>query len=246
LRRSLLGGLCACAALCCATGADGGIQSAEATRAHPPHPPRLVVPIEQTAERDGAIRYWISMRIDGRVLPVMLDTGSTGLRLLPAAVARLHLAPGRTPTTYAFSSGVVLRGSLVKVEVGIATAVPASVLAQAVSAVSCDVPVSDSECPNQTTPPERIRIGSPHSQGHGGFVAILGIGLEPAEVPNPLAALGNGRWIIDLPLPVDRQSAITGVRHLQGIRPRVRLDRYAERSRERLARHATWMPAHRG
>lgn len=55
---------------------------------------RLVVPINQTVLHDGTIRYSIGMRINGQRFRVMLDSGSTGLRLMPRVVARLGLETG--------------------------------------------------------------------------------------------------------------------------------------------------------
>lgn len=196
--KSLMGCVCLWASLHCGAAGAASLESPG------PATSRIVVPIEQTALPDGAIRYSIAMRVDGQSFQVMLDSGSTGLRLMPAAVDRLHLEPGRVVATYRFSSGVVLRGPLVKVEAAIGTAAPAAILAQAVNVVSC----GDywTPCPAHRAMPDRFRIGadSPGDFRSGGFLAILGVGLRPGGIPNPLALIGKGRWIIELPLPVDR------------------------------------------
>lgn len=163
---------------------------------------RIVVPIDQTVLRDGAIRYSIGMRINGQPLRVMLDSGSTGLRLMPRAVARLGLETGEL-RKYPFASGVVLWGSTVRVQAAIGAAAPAALPVQAVYLVSCD-PTHPS-CPATWEMSAGFRIGadSPDELISHGFLAILGIGLRPADIPNPLAVIGDGRWVIDLPLPGD-------------------------------------------
>lgn len=187
-----------CASLYCIAAWPAGVATPDTAGS------RIVVPIDQTVLSDGAIRYSIAMRINGQMLQVMLDSGSTGLRLMPAAVDRLHLKPGRIATPYRFGSGVVLRGSPVKVAVSIGGAAPAAILAQAASFVSCSY--EQPMCPARGVMSDRYRIGADSADeliSHG-FLAILGIGLRPADIPNPLTVIGRGRWIIDLPRPAER------------------------------------------
>ncbi|HEX5463054.1 MAG TPA: aspartyl protease family protein [Steroidobacteraceae bacterium] len=162
-----------------------------------------MVPIDQTVLHDGAIRYSIDMRIDGRPLRVMLDSGSTGLRLMPRAVARLGLKTGDL-RKYAFSSGVALWGSTVRVQAAIGASAAAAVPAQAVDLVTCEPRRPDCPASWQMSAGFRIGADDPDEVVSRGFLAILGVGLQPADLPNPLAIIGGGRWVIDLPLPGDR------------------------------------------
>lgn len=161
-----------------------------------------MVPIEQTVLHDGAIRYSIAMRINGQAFQVMLDSGSTGLRLMPGAVHRLGLETGEL-AKYPFASGVVLWGSTVTVQASIGVSAPAAVPAQAVNLATCDL--HNPGCPANWQMSAGFRIGAddPNEVVSHGFLAILGVGMRAADIPNPLAVIGKGRWIIDLPRPGD-------------------------------------------
>jgi hypothetical protein len=71
---------------------------------------RLEVPIKQTLLTDGVTRYSISVAIGGSPpIDVMLDTGSTGLRMLPGTVPVSAYTISNRPSVYGYGSGVRLR-----------------------------------------------------------------------------------------------------------------------------------------
>jgi hypothetical protein len=196
VRKTAIKCLCFCVPLCyCLAVRAAAFADDDAANS------RIVAPIRQTVLPDGAIRYSIGMRINGQMFQVLLDSGSTGLRLMPAAVARLRLEPSGVRARYRFASGVVLRGTIVKVKAAVGAAGQVALLAQAVNSVSCGS--ARPHCAASEVSGDRFRIGADGFMSHG-FLAILGDGLRPAGIPNPLAVIGKGGWIIDLPLPADR------------------------------------------
>ena len=158
-----------------------------------PQDQRAEVEIHQKRFEVGPPRYSVPLSIDGGApIEAMLDTGSTGLRLLPSA-GPLDGKSGR-PNRYTYRNGVVLTGLITPAKVkigGFETRVDVS----ATSAVSCsqDRP----SCPAAGARPEQYRIGG--STPSEGYSAILGAGLRAGDAENPLAHLGDQVWIVLLP-----------------------------------------------
>lgn len=74
---------------------------------------RSVVPIREVViELAGAPRYTVTVTINGTPIEAGLDTGSVGLRILPAATLRAGVTPGVQPATYSYGSGVQLDGTI--------------------------------------------------------------------------------------------------------------------------------------
>ena len=69
--------------------------------------PSVEIPIKQTVMRHGALRYSVWVKVGDRSVEALLDTGSTGLRVLPAVV------PGDLtgiPLEAGFATGETMRG----------------------------------------------------------------------------------------------------------------------------------------
>lgn len=154
------------------------------------------VPITQSIIRDGVIRYGVWVKVGERSVLALLDTGSTGLRILPSV---FRGDPVGVPTEAAFGSGALMRG--------VAMRMPVAIGARAGTAV-VEV-VQDLGCVETQPACDVARLGGESTLigGDGfsseGYSAILGIGLpfRGTDVGNPLAALGVRRWIVDLPRP---------------------------------------------
>jgi len=162
-----------------------------------PSSARVEVEIHQKQFEAGPPRYSVPLSIDGGApIEAMLDTGSTGLRVLPSAGPLT--AKGVRPDRYVYRNGVVLTGAITPVRVGIG-GLQVKVDVSATSAVACsqDRP----SCPAAAIPTQQYRIGG--STPSEGFSAILGAGLRAGEAENPLAHLGEQAWIVLLPKPGD-------------------------------------------
>ncbi len=163
---------------------------------------RVEVPISQVKLPDGTIRYWVPVRVGrGKPIHAMLDTGSSGLRVLAAA-----LSPGdyeETPQTqqYHYASGVTLEGPLARAAVRVGTLRAGKILVQVVKSVHCGA--RKAHCAAAHLAPGQYRIGGDGLAGQG-FEAILGVSVRSpltGAAVNPLAGIGEQAWVVELPLP---------------------------------------------
>jgi hypothetical protein len=165
---------------------------------------RIVVPITQTILPDGDIRYSVPVRV-GNSQPVaaLLDTGSTGLRVLPNAVPADTYTDTGFSALYAYGSGDALSGTIATAPLAIGNAVTDSAVPlEMVSSVGCVIGAP--RCGAGRLALQDYGIGGDGMAGQG-FAAILGISLIPATgagyTDNPLVHIGAKRWIIELPEP---------------------------------------------
>ncbi len=205
--RHAIGLLLAVAALLLGVAALGGHSSSppvakphaavHRTAARGPKP--VTVPIQVRFNQDNAIgsRPMIAVQVgNGPKVPVLLDTGSTGLHIYAPGVG---LGPGggvtvsSTPNKIDYLDGTVQSGVVAKAKLTIGsrrtrTAVPFGLI----NSVGCQSAIPD--CPG--------------SIGLSGYVAehiygIMGVGMagDQAALANPLMALAGGyghRWSIEL------------------------------------------------
>jgi hypothetical protein len=155
------------------------------------------IPIKQTVMRHGALRYSVWVKVGDRSVEALLDTGSTGLRVLPAVV------PGDLtgmPLEAGFATGETMKGLSVpaRVEIG---PFSATMPVEVIDGLGCrpDHPT----CGYAQTNTDYL-IGGDGGTGHG-FSAILGIGFTAPgrDLPNPLELVGATQWIVNLPQPDD-------------------------------------------
>jgi hypothetical protein len=167
---------------------------------------RVVVPVAQTILPDGDIRYSVPIRIgNSDVVQALLDTGSTGLRLLPDTVPADTYTSTGFASLYAYGSGDMLAGVIATAPVTIGAATTGSpVPIEIVNAIGCETGVPD--CGAAKVSLADYGIGGDGIAGQG-FKAILGISLQPATgegyTDNPLLHIGAKRWILNLPEPGD-------------------------------------------
>ena len=167
---------------------------------------RIEVPLEQRVLSDGNIRYFVTISLGGaRRIAAMVDTGSTGLRILSRAIPDSAFASiSEQPSVYGYGSGVRLTGVVANIGLGLGQLTgPQPVPVQLVRKVDCFP--KQPHCPASRISETDYRIG-----GDGlplqGFDAIFGISMGSGPVDNPLRRLGVKTWVVALPRPDDRRA----------------------------------------
>lgn len=167
---------------------------------------RIEVPIKQTVLSDGELRYSVPVAVGGSdAFDAMLDTGSSGLRILEATVPAARYVASDQPSIYGYGSGVRLKGVIAKAPVRIGAAASESPIPfQLVRSVECGPKAPG--CPASRVSPADYRIGGDGLPGQG-FGAIIGTNTGAgADAGNPLWWLDAHAWIIVLPRPGDENS----------------------------------------
>lgn len=157
---------------------------------------RVEVPIREVVLSNGQHRYTVPITVGGVQIEAGLDSGSTGLRILPGVIpATAEQSTGKR-TSYSYDSGTEFDGVLAEGEMTIG--VTGRARFQQIDKVGCKSGFAS--CPAAKVKLEEFGI-----QGSGlpneGFKAILGVNMAPDVAPNPIIALGVKRWIIELPRP---------------------------------------------
>jgi hypothetical protein len=162
--------------------------------------PRQELPVHQTGLPDGELRYSVPVKIGGTTVETMLDTGSTGLRVLPGVLGSGDYTATSASSDYHYGSGARYQGVVATAEVQLGDLPAATVRFQAIATVGC-------VATQPACPASRIALADYGIGGSGfakaGFKAILGTRFGPAEVDHPFAPLGVTRWIVELPKPGD-------------------------------------------
>jgi len=157
---------------------------------------RSEVPIKEVALSDSVRRYSIPVTVGGTAIEAGLDTGSTGLRILPAVLSKDDaLADGCLRQRGLRLAGTRIAGKSGHAKVAIG-GLSASITVQLIDSIGCIARI-----PN--CPASRIALSQFGMQGDGlpgeGFRAIIGVNMAEAEVASPLSAIGAKRWIVELP-----------------------------------------------
>jgi hypothetical protein len=166
-------------------------------------PQAAEIPLRQTLLRmPGGLQrpiYSVPVRIGSTLLDTGVDTGSTGLRVLPNVLQPQDAQAGTQGETYSYESGIKLDGVVGTAPIAFADRAGSGFL-QLVRSVGCTIKKPD--CP-------ATRVGGPEHyglQGQGipdaGFKAIAGLRFQPVRpgaTDNPLVEIGVRRYLIDLP-----------------------------------------------
>ena len=133
--------------------------------------------------------------VGGKEVLAGIDTGASGLRLLPDAVQGAQVQAGDTPEVFSFASGARPAGVIGRAKVAIG-ALSGEGSVHLVTKVDC--------VPGRPQCPGRLGLGYGFL-GNGlpgeGFRALLGGSMGPTTVDTPLKLVGARRWIIELPRP---------------------------------------------
>ncbi|WCT72270.1 hypothetical protein PQ455_11530 [Sphingomonas naphthae] len=159
---------------------------------------RVEIPIREVVLPNGVRRYAITIRIAGAPVEVGLDTGSTGLRVLPRALPPAALKSQGRPVRISYNGGTRFTGQAIEQPIGIGAGRDGNLLIQRIDVVDCREEVP--QCDASRATGDAFGIEGEGIPGQG-FAAIMGIGLKTSPIPNPLRGLGIRRWIVDLPRP---------------------------------------------
>lgn len=158
--------------------------------------PRQELPIRQTSLPDGELRYSVPVKIGSVTIDTMLDTGSTGLRVLPGVLGSSDYTATSASSSYDYGSGALLSGVIAKGAVQLGDLPTATVRFEAVDTVGCTA--ARPHCPASRMPQSAYGIGG-SGFANAGFKAIIGTRFGSAEVDHPFEPLGIERWIVELP-----------------------------------------------
>jgi hypothetical protein len=166
-------------------------------QAQPTPSQRAEVPIREVVLSDGTRRYGVPIRVGQTEIEAGLDTGSTGLRILPNVLKDGDAQPTSRRDTYHYGAGAKLDGVVATASVSVGS-LRGDTTVQLVQRVGC---VEDQpRCAAGSVPLSQYGV-----QGNGlpgeGFKAILGVNMAGADVASLFRGIGARRWIVDLPRP---------------------------------------------
>ena len=173
------------------------VAAALPARAAPAIAARSEAPIVQSTLSNGARRFAVPVRVGATTLMTALDTGSTGLRILPGALSAADAAASDEPETYGYASGSRYEGLVGQADLAIGGARGTGPV-HLIKTIGCYSYLP--HCPASRTTLAQYGIASDGLPGEG-FKAIIGIDMAPGRVGNPLRSLGVRRWIVELPRP---------------------------------------------
>ncbi|WP_380787365.1 hypothetical protein [Sphingomonas sp. R86521] len=162
------------------------------------HAQRAELPVRLVDLPNGDRRFSTTLTIDGRPVEVGIDTGSTGLRVLPRGLGD-QAADSGPRVAYSYGSGTAFEGRAVVANVAAGT-IARPVTLMRITSVGCTARHPDCPVAHMDLPTYGIQGDGIPGQG---FAAILGIRLERDAIDNPFEQLGVRRWIIDLPRTAD-------------------------------------------
>jgi hypothetical protein len=173
--------------------------SALALTGPPPVGARSEVAIREVILSDGERRYVVPIKIGNTPVEAGLDTGSTGLRVLPNVLAASDATHDGDSDRYGYGAGTEFVGKTGTATVAVGDISGTSSL-QLIETTDClpDKP----HCPASRIPMEKFGIEGSGLPGEG-FRAILGINMAGADVASPLSSIGVKSWIVELPRPGD-------------------------------------------
>lgn len=153
--------------------------------------------VREVVLANGTRRYVVPVKVGAVAIDAGLDTGSTGLRILPGVLSKMDTKDEGRGETYAYGSGAELRGVTGEGSVAVGAASgPSSV--QLVRSVGCVT--AKPRCAVSRVALAQYGIEGDSLPGQG-FKAILGINMSRTRIDNPFIALGVRRWIVELPQP---------------------------------------------
>lgn len=165
-------------------------------------PLRAEVPVKEIILSDGTRRYSVPITVGATEILAGLDTGSTGLRILPNVLKDSDARRTGRVDTYSYSAGAKLAGVVAEASVSVGD-LSGSTTVQLAQQVGC----SDEQpkCVAGSIPLSQYGV-----QGNGlpgeGFKAILGVNMAGADVASLFSGIGAQRWIVDLPRPGESNS----------------------------------------
>lgn len=158
--------------------------------------PRTEIPIQQVTLSDGAIRYSIPIQIGGATVTALLDTGSTGLRVLPDVISPDEAEGPDDKISFGSHTSYTGRMSKASLQVGTLSApLPFELIEEICGNGGC-------QHTGRGTRGQKHKLGAEGLPDEG-FDALIGIKTGPSDIANPLLIIGAKRWIVELPRPGD-------------------------------------------
>jgi hypothetical protein len=168
--------------------------------ARPAADSRAEIPIRQVILKDCTPRYTIPMKVAGVEIEAMLDSGSTGLRVLPGVLPADGVTRTSRADVYSYGSGAEYTGVIATADMEVGGLEGEDIAFQAIDRFGCRA--NKPACPVAQVRPADYGIGG-NGIPRAGFKAILGVNMADAPAINPFYGIGARRWIIDLPKPGD-------------------------------------------
>lgn len=156
---------------------------------------RAELPVREVDLPNGDRRFATTITIDGQPVEVGIDTGSTGLRVLPRGLTGPDANAKGPKVSYSYGAGTGFDGQAVTVPLA-AGAVSGSARVMRITGVGCTSDRPD--CPLAHADLSAYGIQGDGIAGRG-FAAILGIRLKHDLIDNPFVQLGVRRWMVELP-----------------------------------------------
>ncbi|HZM04181.1 MAG TPA: hypothetical protein VFC44_14310, partial [Candidatus Saccharimonadales bacterium] len=163
----------------------------------PPPTAGSEVPIREVILSDGTRRYTIPIKVGAKSIDAGLDTGSTGLRILPGVLAPSDATSNGDYDRYSYGAGTEFRGRIGTGTLTIGILAAPSTM-ELIDTKDCTREVPN--CPASRIPMEQFGIQGSGLPGEG-FHAIIGVNMAEAEIASPLSAIGARSWIVELPRP---------------------------------------------
>lgn len=160
-------------------------------------PTRAEIPIREVTLSDGARRYAVPITVGAAEILAGLDTGSTGLRILPGVLPDGAARPTGQSDSYSYGSGAKFDGAVAKAAVSVG-GLRGDAAVQLIERVGCTD--EKPRCAAGAIAPARYGIQGDGLPGEG-FKAILGVNMADADAANVFKAVGARRWIVELPRP---------------------------------------------
>jgi hypothetical protein len=152
---------------------------------------RVVLPIEQRLTV-GAVLYSIKVGVEGTPVDLLLDTGSTGLRVLHSSLPATTTFAGGQHTKEGYDNGVRLDGLETAAHVSFGSLTQSTPI-ELIESAACDPAY-----------PTCVVAKKGPSAAWGGLQGIVGISLEAPGTKTPVSNSLNGlaaSWIVTLPEP---------------------------------------------
>lgn len=165
---------------------------------------RATLPVRMVELPNGDRRFTTTLVIDGKRVVVGIDTGSTGLRVLPRGLGAAALGKRGPRITYSYGAGTGFEGETVTVAIA-AGPLAGSAKVMRITGVGCVA--NHPDCPVA-----HLDLATYGIQGDGipdqGFAAILGIRLKADAIANPFEQPGVRRWLVELPRDPSQEGRI--------------------------------------
>ncbi len=162
-------------------------------------PTRVEIPIKAVVLSNKTRRYSVPITVGATAIEAGLDTGSSGLRVLPGVLGDADAKSGGGSDSYNYGAGAKLDGEQGRAIVSVGGLREETGI-QLVHKVGCTP--ARPRCAAGSIPLKDYGIQGDGLPGEG-FKAILGVNMANAEVPSLFSSIGARRWIIDLPRPGD-------------------------------------------